>query len=328
MIRTLPRAAILGTLLFLPSLYGCSRSKSLEGQESSISYAPDVPPPIDRSYAKRIRVEFYTNVHDIVLTSTQGSAIYPAWTFNGRVPGPFIRTRVHDTLDVSITNGDSTGLKHNVDFHAVLAPGGGAIATSVKPGEHREVLFPLEFPGLYVYHCAADPVWDHIANGMYGLILIEPEGGLPRVDREFYIMQGEFYTTPIVKTSKYVQYSPENGLREDPQFVLFNAGNSPMTGEHALKASVGDRIRIFFGDAGPNKVASFHIIGEVLEDVYIQGDLVDPPRHAIQTTLVPPGGSTVVEFTARQPGDFTFVDHAVFRLAKGATGVIRVTPKE
>jgi copper-containing nitrite reductase len=181
-------------------------------------------------------------------------------------------------------------------------------------------------PGLFVYHCAAPPVTDHIANGMYGLILVEPAGGLPPVDHEFYVLQSEFYTATATppEGSLYVEYSHAAGLREEPAFVVFNGGFGSLLGHRALQAETDQTVRIFFGNAGPNLISSFHVIGEIFDRVYREGDLVGPPARFVQTTLVPAGGATAVEFETPVPGSYTLVDHAIFRMEKGAVGVLNV----
>jgi len=274
---------------------------------------------------------------------------YEYWTFNGDVPGPFIRVRVGDTLEVHHTNSDPTGMPHNVDFHAVTGTGGGAPVTTVVQGEERIAWFKMLHPGLFIYHCAAPPVMDHIANGMYGLILVEPKKGLPKVDREFYVLQSEIYgrfaetkeennnasesdeddfwgeeTAEVESESGLLEFSHQDGLDEHPKFVFFNGRYNRHIGEGALKAKTGERVRIFFGNIGPNLISSFHVIGEIFDDVYREADLVSPPVHSVQTTLVPAGGATMVEFDVEVPGTYTLVDHAIFRVEKGAVGYLEV----
>jgi copper-containing nitrite reductase len=320
--QTLSKFAI-ATLLLAALLPACRQSGALTEEPRAIAYAPHVPPPIRRQTPAEIAVELDSKIQDIAL---KPGVLYRAWTFNGTVPGPFIRARVGDTLTVAVTNSDTSGMPHNVDFHAVLGPGGGALVTTVTPGQRKVARFKLLFPGLFVYHCAAPPVADHIANGMYGLILVEPESGLPPADREFYVVQSEFYTASATppEGSDHVEYSHAAGLREDPEFVVFNGGLGSLMGDRALQAEAGQTVRIFFGNAGPNKISSFHVIGEILERVYREGDLLSPPARDIQTTLVPAGGATMVEFRTMVPGTYTLVDHAIFRMEKGAVGLLNV----
>ena len=301
----------------------CRGNEGVQPLESSVAFAPHVPAPIQRRSPTEVYVELNSKIQDIALAP---GVLYRAWTFNGDVPGPFIRAREGDTLKIGITNSDPSGMPHNVDFHAVIGPGGGAPVTTVVPGQRAVAQFRLLHPGLFVYHCAAPPVTDHIANGMYGLILVEPKGGLPPVDQEFYVLQSEFYTATATppEGSRYVEYSHAAGLREDPQFVVFNGGSGSLAGDRALQARAGETVRIFFGNAGPNKISSFHVTGEIFDRVYREGDIVSPPARFVQTTLVPAGGATVVEFETVVPGTYTLVDHAMFRMEKGAVGFLRV----
>ena len=275
--------------------------------------------PITRSKPAIVKVHLESSVQ---LTERTSGVKYEFWTFGGRVPGPFIRARVGDTLELHITNTDASGMPHNVDLHAVTGPGGGAKVTTVVQGEERVAWFKLLHPGLFIYHCAAPPVMDHIANGMYGLILVEPKGGLPKADREFYVLQSEFYTKEAPEGAERLEFSHEEGLKEHPRFVVFNGRAGSLIGDGALTAKTGDRVRIFFGNAGPNLISSFHVIGEIFDRVYREGDMISPPARSVQTTLVPAGGAAAVEFDLEMAGTFTLVDHAIFRVEKGAVGFL------
>jgi copper-containing nitrite reductase len=286
------------------------------------AFAPDVPPPIQRRGPAVVHVELNSSIQRIGIAH---GVLYEAWTFGGTVPGPFIRARVGDTLEVGVTNSDTSGMPHNVDFHAVTGPGGGGDVTMIVPGQRKTARFALRHPGLFVYHCGAAPVADHVANGMYGLLLVEPEGGLPPVDREYYVMQSEFYTAAPDPATMIAAYSREAGQREEPSYVVFNGSTESLTGPRSLVAKTDETVRIYFGNAGPNKVSSFHIVGAVMDRVYREGDLVSPPAQAVQTTLVPPGGAAVVDVTMPVPGTYTLLDHAIFRTEKGAAALLKVT---
>lgn len=309
-------------------------------EKATLTFAPDVPPPITRTTPARVVVHLDSSV---VTEELAPGVLYKYWTFNDHVPGPFIRTRVGDTLELHITNSDASGMPHNIDLHAVTGPGGGATVTTGVKGDLRLVKFKLMHPGLFIYHCAAPPVMDHIANGMYGLILVEPEGGLPVVDREFYVLQSEFYTVAPPEAPEAPEasdedqgdeeeepagvlhgYSHERGSDEHPSYVVFNGHVGSLIGPGALKAKTGEKVRIYFGNAGPNLISSFHVIGEIFDNVYREADLVSPPAHSVQTTLVPAGGATVVDFGLEVPGTYTLVDHAIFRVGKGAVGFLEV----
>jgi nitrite reductase (NO-forming) len=211
---------------------------------------------------------------------------------------------------------------HSIDLHAVTGPGGGAALTQVPPGEGRGFFFNALNPGLYVYHCATPMVAHHIANGMYGLILVEPEGGLPPVDREFYVMQGEFYTQEPFQQTGHQEFSVEKLLAENPEYFLFNGAVGALSDQHPLRAEVGETVRIYFGVGGPNFSSSFHVIGEIFDRVYDQASLTSPALTNVQTTMVPPGGATLVEFGLEVPGSYILVDHALSRLERGLVGIL------
>ncbi len=298
-----------------------AKVETLPTVEAQLTFAPQVPPPIDRKSPAIVKVSLVSGRKDMTIAP---GFKYTFWTFNDHVPGPFIRVRVGDILEVHHSNTDPTGMPHNIDFHAVTGPGGGAPVTTVVQGEEKVSWFKLLSPGLFIYHCAAPPVMDHIANGMYGLILVEPEGGLPKADKEFYVLQSEFYTKKPKEGSELLDYSHAQGLAEHPRFVVFNGRQGSLTGEGVITANTGERVRIYYGNAGPNLISSFHVIGEIFENVYREADLISPPAHGIQTTLVPAGGAAVVDFQVEVPGSYTLVDHAIFRVEKGAVGFLEV----
>ena len=247
---------------------------------------------------------------------------YKYWTFNGKVPGPFYRVRVGDTIEVHLRNLTNSTMAHSVDFHAVTGPGGGATMTQTAPGEETMFTAKALNPGLYVYHCATPMVAQHIANGMYGLILVEPEEGLPSVDREFYVMQGELYTNEAFRSTGLLTENLPALLNEDPEYLVFNGAANGLTEQKPLKAKVGETVRIYFGVGGPNFTSSFHVIGEIFDRVYDQASLTSPALTNVQTTLVSPGGATMVEFSLEVPGRYILVDHALARLQRGLAGFL------
>ena len=246
------------------------------------------------------------------------------WTFNDRVPGPFFRVRVGDTVEVHLRNSASSTMPHSVDFHAVTGPGGGAVFTSSAPGQGTSFTFKPLNPGLYVYHCATPMVALHIANGMYGLILVEPEGGLPAVDREFYVMQGEIYTSGNFGDTGAQVADVQKLLDERPDYYVVNGAVNSLTTQHPLKAEVGETVRIFYGVGGPNKTSSFHVIGEIFDRAWNLASLTSSPLTDVQTVLVPPGGAVMVEFALEVPGRYILVDHALSRLQRGLAGYLEV----
>ncbi len=290
-------------------------------ETAPLTFAPEVPPPLTRTEPAIVEVHLDAST---VLGHLDNWRRYSFWTFNGQVPAPFIRARVGDTLELHLTNHDTNGMPHNIDFHAVTGPGGGAEITTIAPGQQAVASFKLLDQGLYMYHCAVPPMLDHIANGMYGLIFVEPAGGLPKADREFYVMQSEFYTEPPAQGTNVLTYSHVAAVRAQPQFVVFNGNQLSLYGTNALQTKAGEKVRIFFGNAGPNLVSSFHVIG-VTMTVYHDGVFSDAPQHLVQTTLVPSGGASVVEFTPVVPGAYTMVDHSMGRVELGASGTLKVT---
>ncbi|WP_346796918.1 copper-containing nitrite reductase [Halomonas sp. Bachu 37] len=253
---------------------------------------------------------------------------YKYWTFNDTVPGPLVRVRVGDTVNVNLSNAEDSAHIHSVDFHAVTGPGGGAAVTQVAPGHSKSFSFKALAPGLYVYHCATPMVAQHISNGMYGMILVEPEGGLSPVEREFYIMQGELYTAERHGSQGLQEFSLDKLLDEQAEHFMFNGNMDALTQTYKMEADVGDDVRIFFGVGGPNATSSFHVIGEIFDKVYDQASLTSPPLTDVQTTLVPPGGATMVEFGVEYPGKYILVDHALSRLEKGLAGFLHVNGEE
>ena len=247
------------------------------------------------------------------------------WTFNRTVPGPFVRVRVGDEVLVRLRNASDSAMMHSVDFHAALAPGGGAMGLQVGPGEEKAIRFRATVPGLFVYHCGTPMVAEHIANGMFGMILVEPEGGLKPVDHEFYVMQNEIYTAePMGKLGRQ-EFSVEKLLDERPTYVLLNGAVCALTKLHPLHAKVDESVRIFFGDAGPDLMSSFHIIGEIMDRVYPNGALLDPPLRGVQTIAVPPGSAAMIELTPQMPGRYVLLDHAIARVQRGLIGFLDVT---
>ncbi len=292
----------------------------------SITRSPtDLPGPITRDEPALVRVDLETV--ELTAKLADGSS-YTFWTFNGLVPGPFIRVRVGDTVEVHLKNAIDSSMMHSVDFHAVTGPGGGAVATQTHPGGETQFTFKALNPGLYVYHCATPMVAHHITNGMYGLILVEPEGGLPPVDREFYVMQGELYTAEPFGQSGELTFDQEKLLDEDPEYFVFNGSVGALTQQAPLEANTGETVRIFFGVGGPNFTSSFHVIGEIFDRVYDQASLTSDPLTDVQTTLVPPGGATMVEFTLNVPGRYMLVDHALSRAERGLAGYLIATGPE
>ena len=299
-------------------------SSELPVVDAIMTHAPEVPPAIDRDHPAKVRVKMET----VEKTMTMEDGVeYHYWTFNGDVPGQMIRVREGDTVEVEFSNNPSSTVPHNVDFHAATGQGGGAEASFTAPGHTSTFSFKALQAGLYIYHCAVAPVGMHIANGMYGLILVEPKEGLPKVDKEFYIVQGDFYTKGKKGAQGLQPFDMDKAIAEQPEYVVFNGHVGSIAGDNALKAKAGETVRMYVGNGGPNLVSSFHVIGEIFDKVYVEGGKLI--NENVQSTLIPAGGAAIVEFKADIPGSYTVVDHSLFRaFNKGALGQLKVEGAE
>ncbi|HYO88361.1 MAG TPA: copper-containing nitrite reductase [Candidatus Limnocylindrales bacterium] len=283
----------------------------------------DVPPSVGDRPAMTLRVDMNSEeVSGLLDVSTS----FPYLTFGGKVPGPFLRVREGDTIEFHLINAATSTFPHSIDLQAVTGPGGGAAYTQTAPGGESSFTFQTLNPGLFVYHCATPSIAHHIASGMYGMILVEPEGGLPPVDREFYVMQGDMYTSEPFGTSGQATFDFDAMANETPTYYVFNGAAAGLTAdEYALRANVGETVRIYFGVGGPNKGSAFHVVGEIFDRVYTDGSVTDPPQTNVSVVQVPPGGSAIVEFTVDVPGRYVLVDHAYSRLERGLVGYLYVT---
>ena len=330
-------AMLLGAAFILPSTHaeeaetpkGASAKGSdpdIIGEEKAVLTSPPmVPPAITRKHSTKLIV----NLEVIEQVKRMADGVdYLFWTFGGDVPGSFIRVREGDLIEFHLGNHPTSKMPHNIDLHAVTGPGGGAASSFTAPGHQSQFSFKALNPGLYVYHCATAPVGMHVANGMYGLILVEPKEGLPKVDREYYVMQGDFYTQGAFGEEGLQAFDQTKALNEQPSYVLFNGAVGALVGDKALKAKVGETVRLYVGNGGPNLTSSFHVIGEIFDQVYQEGGMIPTQKH-VQTTLVPAGGSAIVEFRTDVPGTYILVDHALFRaFNKGALGMLKVEGPE
>lgn len=294
------------------------------GAPSIVRDPAELPPPIPVRAPTTVRFDLETVE---VVGQLDDAMTYTYWTFNGKVPGPMLRARVGDTIELHLKNAKDSLMIHSIDLHAVIGPGGGAGMTQVDPGQERVFTFKAMRPGLYVYHCATPMVANHIAAGMYGMILIEPEAGLPKVDREFYMMQGEIYTDADAPNKGLQEFSVEKLLNEHPDYFVFNGAIGGLTDLHPMHAKVGETVRIFFGVGGPNFTSSFHMIGEIFDRVYPFGSLTSPALTDVQTVSVPPGGAAMVETKLHVPGRYIMVDHALSRMERGLVGYLIVDGK-
>jgi nitrite reductase (NO-forming) len=285
---------------------------------------PHVPPPVGRDHPAKVVVELEVVEKEMPISE---GVTYTFWTFGGTVPGSFIRVRQGDTVEFHLKNAPDSKMPHNIDLHGVTGPGGGAASSFTAPGHQSQFTFKALNQGIYVYHCATAPVGMHVANGMYGLILVEPPEGLPKVDHEYYVMQGDFYTTGKYREKGLQPFDMEKAIDENPTYVLFNGAEGALTGDRSLPAKTGETVRLFVGNGGPNLVSSFHVIGEIFDRVQPEGGT--HPQENVQTTLIPAGGAAIVEFHLEVPGSYVMVDHSIFRaFNKGALAILKVDGAE
>jgi nitrite reductase (NO-forming) len=314
------------SLFLLVCVFICShiQAAALPTEEAILTAPPMVPPPITRKHPAKVIVKLET----VEKIGRMADGVeYVFWSFGGTVPGSFIRVRQNDEIEFHLSNHPDSKMPHNIDLHSVTGPGGGAAASFTAPGHTSTFSFKALNPGLYIYHCATAPVGMHVANGMYGLILVEPEIGMKPVDREYYVVQGDFYTKGAYGEAGLQPFDMQKAIDEKADYVVFNGSVGSMTGEKSLTAKVGETIRMYVGNGGPNLVSSFHVIGEIFDNVFIEGGTAI--NKNVQTTLVPAGGSAIVEFKVDVPGSFIMVDHSIFRaFNKGALGIIKVDGPE
>ncbi len=289
-----------------------------------LTFPPNVPAPTYRNYPAKVIVELEVIEKEMPISE---GVTYTFWTFGGTVPGKFIRVRQGDTVEFHLKNNPNNKMPHNIDLHGVTGPGGGAASSFTAPGHESQFTFKALNQGIFIYHCATAPVGMHVANGMYGLILIEPPEGLPPVDHEYYVMQGDFYTTGKYREKGLQPFDMEKAIDERPTYVLFNGSEGSLTGDKALKAKTNENVRLFVGNGGPNLVSSFHVIGEIFDRVRQEGGTHE--QENVQTTLIPAGGAAMVEFHTDVPGSYVMVDHSIFRaFNKGALAILKVDGPE
>ncbi len=315
-----------GHAMPMPIVYAASPAPALPAKADAVSIAGDpsaVPAPIGDRAPQTLKYRIET---DEVTGKLDDGTTFTYWTFDKQVPGPMLRARVGDTVELTLANAPTSKMNHSIDLHAVMGGMGGGGDTQVAPGQQKTITFKPMHPGLYVYHCATPLVPEHIAAGMYGMILVEPQGGLPKVDKEYYVMQGEIYTNKPFGSHVHQQVDMAKLSAEQPEYYVFNGAVGSLTKTHKLVADVGQTVRVYFGVGGPNKMSSFHIIGGVFDTVYEEGSL-SGVKHDVQTTIVPPGGAAIVEMKMQYPGKYMLVDHALTRAGKGLVGLLEVQGK-
>ncbi len=295
-----------------------------EPVKAVLTSPPHVPPATGRKAPAKVIVELEVTEKEMPISE---GVTYTFWTFGGTVPGSFIRVRQGDTVEFHLMNAPDSKMPHNIDLHGVTGPGGGAASSFTAPGHMSRFTFKALNAGLFVYHCATAPVGMHVANGMYGLILVEPPEGLPAVDREYYVMQGDFYTTGRYREKGHQPFDMEKAIDERPTYVLFNGSEGALTGDKALTAKTAEKVRLYVGNGGPNLVTSFHVIGEIFDKVWFEGGTRF--QENVQTTLIPAGGAAMMDFHLEVPGSYVLVDHSIFRaFNKGAIAILKAEGPE
>jgi nitrite reductase (NO-forming) len=252
------------------------------------------------------------------LISIAPGIAYHAWTFNGTVPAPVVRVRQGQTVNFTLVN--NTGMAHSIDFHAAETPWN-VNYQAVKAGTSFTFTWKANYPGVFMYHCGTPPVIEHLANGMYGAIIVDPANGWSPA-HEYVLVQSEFYTRKLSDGS----YSFDNNkaMTVQPDYVVFN-GFANQYKDAPLTAKVGERVRVFVVNAGPSEFSAFHVIGAIFANAYADGN---PANHTVgnQTVTIPPGGGEVVELTIPAAGQYPFVTHMFANASAGALGVLDITP--
>lgn len=288
----------------------------------------NIPPPIKRDHPVHHDVTLEARE---VIAEIEPGATFRYMTFGGQVPGPLLRIRQGDTVKLTLKNPASNIYLHSVDMHAVYGTGGGSVATTVAPGQSKTEFFKAMYPGAFIYHCAVPELDFHISSGMYGLIVVEPPHGLPKVDREFYVGQNEVYTVERFGAKGFHRFDSKAMVREQPTYVLFNGAVNALTPGRfgAMQAKVGETVRVFMVNGGPNLTSSFHPIGNVWTKAWQQGSLASEPTRYVQTSTVAPGSAFVGEMELPVPETIKLVDHALSRVtSQGLLAEIHVAGAE
>ena len=319
--RCVRTAGLVGAFIITPYLGINAGVVSAETIKAQLATAPNVPPPITRTQPATVVVNLEANEWVGPISDDNN---YEFWGFNKTVPGPMIRVMVGDTVEIRLKNHKDSKESHNIDFHAITGPGGGASLLNSEPGQESGGKFKMIIPGVFLYHCAtASPsIPEHISNGMYGTIVVEPVGGLKPVEKEFQITESEFYTKEGFGKGETLEFSYENGLDERPSHVVYNGHASSMV-KNPLRAKAGDTVRIFLTNPGPNFVDSLQILEQPFDRVYSEGSLTAPPAENVKVTRIPTGGAVVAEFKVKA-GTYTFVDPVKNRKDQGALGLLKV----
>lgn len=295
-------------------------------QTGPLAYGPNVPALQDGD-----TVEVKIDVTHRMFHAKKDVA-FPGWLFGDSLPGPILRVRVGQTVKFSMTDrsNDTTmmhmgvggqmlqPMPHSIDFHAAMVNPEDKYRT-IFPGETIHFTWTANYPGVFMYHCGTPMVLLHMISGMVGMVIVEPKGGFPdKVDKEFAIIQNEYYLSP-----QGDHYIPDTtlALKRQPSFVAFN-GKVAQYVTRPIHAKAGERIRLYFLNVGPNNISSFHVIGTILDKVWLDGNPANEFR-GMQAVLVGPAQGAIMDFVLPEKGQYTFVDHSFANATMGAIGVFQ-----
>ena len=314
-----------------PAKVSAERHKGAFAEGSAISTGAELK-PLDPSPVKTIRLD---TTHKIIEIAP--GVKFSAWTFGDQVPGPTIRARVGDTIKFSMTNRSDEAvpgiqlvaapMMHSMDFHAAMVSPQDKYR-SIAPGQTIEFEFVLNYPGVFMYHCGTPMILEHIASGMYGALVVEPKNGYPtKVDREYVVIQSEFYAKAPAKGAKAQVYSLDSDrLRAaQPTHTVFNGVHNGMVA-NPLAAKAGERVRLYVMNVGPSRTSSFHVVGTIFDRVWIEGN----PKnefHGMQTVLLGSSNAAIVEFMIPEDGSYIMVDHHFANASQGAIGLVSTAAK-
>jgi nitrite reductase (NO-forming) len=265
--------------------------------------------------------------HDIELVMTEElktiapGFVQKVWTFGGQVPGPVIRVKVGDTIRITLKNPATNQLGHSIDFHSSQVAWNDEMRT-IAPGEELVYEWTADYAGVWMYHCGTSPTLHHIANGMYGMVIVEPEGGLPAADHEFAIVQSEWY---LGQQGKEADLDKAMAAAPAPDFVLFN-GVANQYLDNPLEVGTGERVRMFVLNAGPSVDSSFHVVGTIFDTVIKEGVTLrrgNDGTWGSQAVDIAPAQGAIVEFTTAEDGMYPMVTHAFNFVGRGALGLVQ-----
>ncbi|HEY3074819.1 MAG TPA: multicopper oxidase domain-containing protein [Burkholderiales bacterium] len=307
---------------------GGERHKGAFAEGAALSTGAELK-PLDPSPVKTVRLD---TTHKIIEIAP--GVKFSAWTFGGQVPGPTVRARVGDKIRFSMTNRSDEAvpgiqfvaapMMHSMDFHAAMVSPQDKYR-SIAPGQTIEFEFTLNYPGVFMYHCGTPMILEHIASGMYGALIVEPRTGFPtKADREYVVVQSEFYAKSQGKSGSYVLDS-ERLRAAQPTHTVFNGVHNGMV-KAPLAAKPGERVRLFVLNVGPSKTSSFHVVGTIFDRVWMEGN-PDNQFRGMQTVLLGSSNSAIIEFLIPEEGSYIMVDHHFANASQGAIGLVSTTVK-